>query len=115
MVSFRRIIAAAACAMPALAVISTADTVSNIETLTQMTQTLQRTADEITLVNGALTPLNQGPYPKIIDGFKVFVNKANTYEDQSRGSPPLRKGIDSDSVYGVYNEVCELFEHPKRY
>jgi hypothetical protein len=64
MVSFRTILTSAlAISAPVLAQLSPAQVTSNIRMLTQKSQALQAPAQSITIVNGPLIVIGQGPFP----------------------------------------------------
>jgi hypothetical protein len=64
MVSFRNLaISALAMTAPIMAQTTPAQVVSNIKMLTQKSQALQAPAQSISLVNGPLLLIGQGPFP----------------------------------------------------
>ena len=76
MVAFGKLITSAvALAIPALAALTPAQIVSNIEMITQKSMALQAPANTITLVNAPLLLIGQGPLPKIIAGFSDIVSE----------------------------------------
>jgi hypothetical protein len=109
MVSFRNIITAAAAtaafAVPALAAITPAGLVSNLQTLAKKSQALQSTANEITAVNGLQLAISEGPYPKIINGFRDIINVTTTDIQRLRGTAPIRDNSDIHAIYVAYREV----------
>ncbi|KAG9375524.1 hypothetical protein A1F94_013899 [Pyrenophora tritici-repentis] len=77
MVAFRNIITAAlALATPITAAISAAEVTVNIKVVTQKSMALQQPAQSISLVNGPLILIGQGPFPKLIFGFADIVTTA---------------------------------------
>jgi len=64
MVSFRTLLTAAvALAAPISAAITPAEVVQNLKTLTTKSQALQAPAQSITIINGPLILIGQGPFP----------------------------------------------------
>jgi hypothetical protein len=63
MVSFRNIVAAMALSIPVIAQTTPAQVVQNIQLITQKSQALQRPAQSISIVNGPLILIGQGPFP----------------------------------------------------
>jgi uncharacterized cupredoxin-like copper-binding protein len=65
MVSFRAIttIALAAFAVPVFTAITPAQVVDNIRSLTQKSQALQAPAQSLSIINGPLIVIGQGPFP----------------------------------------------------
>lgn len=64
MVSFRTILTSAlAISAPVLAQLSPAQVVDNLQVVTQKSQALQAPAQSITVVNGPLIIVGQGPFP----------------------------------------------------
>jgi hypothetical protein len=106
MVSFRNIfVAAAACAVPALAVLTPAQQVSGIQALTQEFTALQPQADKITTITGPLLVIGQGPFPPIIQGLSKFVQDASAFYSKQQGSAPVTKTADADAIYDAYRDV----------
>jgi hypothetical protein len=63
MVSLRNITAFVALAVPAIAATTPAQVVENIKLITQKSQALQAPAQSISIVNGPLLIIGQGPLP----------------------------------------------------
>jgi hypothetical protein len=106
MVSFRNFFTAAvALSVPVAAQLSPAQVVSNIRMLTQKSQALQAPAQSITIINGPLIIIGQGPFPQIIVGFTDIVTTATTSIAQMQGMPPVPAGADSDAIFDAFREV----------
>lgn len=107
MVSFQRIVAAAiaACAVPVIAQTTPAQVVQNINIITQKSQALQAPAQSITIINGPLIIVGQGPFPQIIRGFADIVSTATTSLAQMQGMPPVPAGAQSDAIFDAFREV----------
>jgi hypothetical protein len=113
MVSFRNIVlAAAACAAPALAALTPAQVVSNIQMVTQKSQALQAPAQSITIINGPLIIIGQGPFPQIIAGFTDIVSTVTTSIAQMQGDAPVTNKADADAIYDAFREVRHLSTFP---
>lgn len=114
MVAFGKIfISAMAMAVPVIAQATPAQVVSNINMITQKSQALQAPAQSITLLNGPLILVGQGPLPQIIAGFTDIVSTATTAIAQMQGMAPVAAGKPSDDIYNAFREVrvvllCEL-------
>jgi hypothetical protein len=106
MVSFRTIVASSLAVGSVIAQSTPAQVVTNIRTLTQKSQALQAPAQIISIVNGPLILVGQGPFPQIITGFADIVSTANTYVLQMDGMPDVVAGANSDNIYEFYREVC---------
>lgn len=106
MVAIRNLFTAAlALATPIAAAITPAQTVDNIKLLTQKSQALQAPAQSITVINGPLIVIGQGPYPQIIAGFTDIVTTVTTAIAQMEGSSPVPAGAESDAIFDAYREV----------
>jgi hypothetical protein len=108
MVSFRKIVLVAACAGSALAALSPNQMVSNIRMLTQKSQALQAPAQAITIINGPLIIIGQGPFPQIITGFTDIVSTATVAISQMQGSAPVPAGADADNIFEAFRKVRAL-------
>src|SRR5206468_4218061 len=106
MVAFRNIITAAlALAAPIRAAITPAEVVTNIKTITRLSLALQAPAQSITITNGALIIIGQGPFPRIIAGFTEIVTTATTAIAQMQGMPQEPAGAPTDAVFEAFREV----------
>lgn len=106
MVAFRNIITAAlALAAPIRAAITPAQVVTNIKTITSLSLSLQAPAQSITITNGALIIIGQGPFPRIIAGFTEIVTTATTAIAQMQGMPQEPAGAPTDAVFEAFREV----------
>lgn len=112
MVAFGKIFTSAmALALPVIAQTTPAQVVSNINMITQKSQALQAPAQSITIVNGPLIIVGQGPFPQIINGFVDIVSTATTAISQMQGMPPVPAGAESDAIFDAFREVshrCRL-------
>jgi hypothetical protein len=105
MVSFRTIFASALALSVSAAQVTPAQVVSNIKSITAKSQALQQPAQSISIVNGPLIVIGQGPFPKIITGFVDIVSTATTAISQMDGMSPVAAGADSDMIFEAFREV----------
>jgi hypothetical protein len=106
MVSFRTLATAAlALAAPISAAITPTQVVDNIKTLTAKSQALQAPAQSISIINGPLVIIGQGPFPKIIVGFQDIVVTGTTYISQMGDMANVPAGKQSDDIYDAFREV----------
>lgn len=111
MVSFRNFFTAAvALSVPIAAQITPAQVVSNIRMVTQKSQALQAPAQSITIINGPLIVIGQGPFPQIIAGFTDIVSTATTAISQMQGMPPVPAGADSDAIFDAFREFVRVHQ-----
>ncbi|KAF2998488.1 hypothetical protein E8E13_003103 [Curvularia kusanoi] len=111
MVAFGKIFASAmALAVPALAQLTPAQVVSNINMITQKSQALQAPAQSITIVNGPLIVIGQGPFPQIIAGFTDIVSTATTAISQMQGMDPVPAGQPSDAIFDAFREFVRVHQ-----
>ena len=111
MVSFRNFFTAAvALSVPIAAQITPAQVVSNIRMVTQKSQALQAPAQSITIINGPLIVIGQGPFPQIITGFTDIVSTATTAIAQMQGMPPVPAGADSDAIFDAFREFVRVHQ-----
>jgi hypothetical protein len=106
MVAFGKLITSAvALAVPALAALTPAQIVSNLEMITQKSMALQAPAKTITLINAPLIVIGQGPLPKIIVGFSDIVSTGTNALSQMQGTQPVPAGADSDAIADGFRSV----------
>ncbi|KAI4648077.1 hypothetical protein J4E93_004488 [Alternaria ventricosa] len=111
MVSFRNFFTAAlAFSVPISAAITPAEVVTNIKSITQKSQALQSPAQSISVVNGPLVLIGQGPFPKIILGFSDIVTTATTAIAQMQGMPREPAGASTDAVFEAFREFVRVHQ-----
>ncbi|KAF3042102.1 hypothetical protein E8E12_002691 [Didymella heteroderae] len=111
MVAFGKIFASAmALAVPVIAQITPAQVVSNINMITQKSQALQAPAQSITIINGPLIIIGQGPFPQIITGFVDIVSTASTAIAQMQGMEPVPAGQPSDQIFDAFREFVRVHQ-----
>jgi hypothetical protein len=107
MVSLRNILTSAlALSVPIAAQLTPAQVVQNIQMITQKSQALQAPATSITIINGPLIIIGQGPFPQIITGFVDIVSTATTAIAQMQGMARVPAGADADKIFEAFREVC---------
>jgi len=105
MVSFKVITSALALASGIAAQATPAQLLVDIKTLTLMTQALQPEADKISLLNGPLIIIGQGPFPNLIRGFTDIVTTGTTSLATQRGSAPIPAGADAEAISEAWTRV----------
>ncbi|KAL6705089.1 hypothetical protein ACN47E_007348 [Coniothyrium glycines] len=84
------------------------EVVSNIQMLTQKSQALQSPAQSITIINGPLIIVGQGPFPSIIAGFTDIITTTTTAISQMQGTPPVPAGESSDAIFNAFREFVRV-------
>ncbi|KAF3027932.1 hypothetical protein E8E12_000129 [Didymella heteroderae] len=111
MVAFRKLFASAmALAVPVIAQITPAQIVSNIQLITQKSQALQAPAQSISIINGPLIVIGQGPFPEIIRGLSDIVITGTNAISQMQGTPAVVPGADSDAIYNAFREFVRVHQ-----
>jgi len=111
MVAFGKLITSAvALAIPALAALTPAQIVSNLEMITQKSMALQAPAKTITLVNAPLLVIGQGPLPRIIQGFSDIVSTGTNAISQMDGTAPVPAGADSDAIAEAFRGFVRVHQ-----
>ncbi|KAJ4400327.1 hypothetical protein N0V91_008786 [Didymella pomorum] len=111
MVAFGKILTSAmAMAVPVIAQLTPAQVVSNINMITQKSQALQAPAQSITIINGPLIIIGQGPFPQIIAGFTDIVSTATTAIAQMQGMAPVPAGQPSDDIFDAFREFVRVHQ-----
>ncbi|KAH7084179.1 hypothetical protein FB567DRAFT_550204 [Paraphoma chrysanthemicola] len=91
-----------AIAAPIAAQSPSAQIVANLELLTSKTEALQPIASSISIINGPLIIIGQGPFPQIISGLQDIVTTAGEANGQIEIGHPIAKGEDADAVFWAY-------------
>lgn len=79
--------------------------VSYIQDLTQKSQAIQAPAQSITIINGPLIHVGQGPFPMIIVGLTGVVSTSNTAISHMENMLPIAAGAQSDAVFDAFCSV----------
>jgi hypothetical protein len=106
MVAIRNFFTAAmALAAPISAALTASQMADNIKMITAKSQALQAPAQSITIINGPLIVIGQGPFPQIIAGFADIVSTATTAIAQMQGSKPVTATADATLIFDSFREV----------
>lgn len=92
------------CAPTTLASVTSGELVTSINRVTGKGQALQAPANSITIVNGPLIIIGQGPFPQIIDGFTQIVTDLSSSIVAAEGSD----AISGSGAKDVENAVRDL-------
>ncbi|TDZ31637.1 hypothetical protein C8035_v001861 [Colletotrichum spinosum] len=87
-----------------------AQIVDNIRMVTTKSQALQAPAQSITIVNGPLIIIGQGPFPQIVVGFTDIVSTVTTSLAQMQGTPPVPAGADADAIFDAFREFVRVHQ-----
>ncbi|CAA9967114.1 hypothetical protein P3342_013549 [Pyrenophora teres f. teres] len=111
MVAFRNIITAAlALATPITAAITASQVTANIKVVTQLSLDLQVPAQKISILNGPLIVIGQGPFPEIIIGFSKIVTTATAAITSMQGMPKEPAGPSTDAVFEAFREFVRVHQ-----
>ncbi|KAK3201594.1 hypothetical protein GRF29_185g1508056 [Pseudopithomyces chartarum] len=111
MVSFHKIfLASLAMVAPIVAQTTPEQVVTNLKMITQKSQALQAPAQSITIINGPLIIIGQGPFPQIIAGFTDIVATGTTALSQMQGMPPVPAGDKSDAIFDAFREFVRVHQ-----
>ncbi|KAJ3032092.1 hypothetical protein HK097_005378 [Rhizophlyctis rosea] len=99
------------------AALTPAQIVQNIETLTSKSQALQAPAQTISILNGPLIIIGQGPFPvynclflRIIAGFTDIIQTATTAIAAMKGSAPVPAGPDASLIFEAFREFVRVHQ-----
>ncbi|TLS22530.1 uncharacterized protein PpBr36_09791 [Pyricularia pennisetigena] len=92
------------------AALTPAQMVSNIKMVTAKSQALQAPAQTISVINGPLIVIGQGPFPQIIAGFTDIISTVTTALAQMDGSAPVPAGADSDAIFEAFREFVRVHQ-----
>ena len=109
MVSLRTLaLSAVAFAAPLVSALTTADIVDNIRTLTTKAQALQAPAQSITVINGPLIIIGQGPFPQLIVGFQDIITTATTVISMQSKTEQVTTAADATAIANAYREFLRV-------
>lgn len=94
---------------------SPAQIVDAIKQLTQKAQALQQPSQSISVVNGPLIVIGQGPFPQIIMGLVDICSATTNTLSQMEGMPPVAAGDDSDAILDTYKDVSRFGGSPSSF
>lgn len=84
---------------------SPSQVVSDLKELIQKSQALQAPAQSISVENGPLIVIGQGPYSQIVTGLDDIVSTATTTVAHMKGTSPVAEGGDSNAIHSAYREA----------
>ena len=64
----------------------------------------------ITIVNGPLIIVGQGPFPQIIAGFTDIISTATTAIAQMQGTPPVTTQADASAIADAFREFVRVHQ-----
>jgi hypothetical protein len=79
--------------------------VDNLKTLAEKSNSLSAPAQSISIVNGPLIVVGQGPFPAIIKGLTDVVETGTQHISQMQGMDPIAAGTESDNIFNAFREV----------
>jgi hypothetical protein len=80
----------------------------DIQQITWKSQALQQPTQSITIVNGPLIIIGQGPYPKICVGLADIVSTTQTTVSKMDGMSQVAAGKDADAIHETVREVTHF-------
>ncbi|KAM7191211.1 hypothetical protein V8F20_009389 [Naviculisporaceae sp. PSN 640] len=96
--------------LPSAKAITASKIVENIQALTAKSQALQKTANNITIQNGPLIIIGQGPFPKIIAGLQdIALNGTNAFLELN-GTPHIGSKDEAASVADAFREFVRVHQ-----
>ena len=105
MVSFKLLTSALALATPIIAQSTPAQIVTQINDLTSKTTALQPQAETVSLINGPLIIIGEGPLPKIIRGYVDIVQTGQQDTQSLTNTPTIPAGADADAINQAWTRV----------
>jgi hypothetical protein len=100
----------AVCSDVVHAALAPAQVADNIRMLTAKSQALQAPAQSITVLNGPLIVVGQGPFPVIISGFTEIITIATTASAQMQGSAVVPAGANADLIFEAFREFVRVHQ-----
>ncbi|KAK4223795.1 hypothetical protein QBC38DRAFT_398957 [Podospora fimiseda] len=110
MVSLRTLVTSSVAflAAPSLAALTPTEITNNIRTLTSKSQALVAPAQSITIVNGPLIIIGQGPFPTIVAGFQDTVSTTTKYIEAMQGTPSITAESDAAIIADAFREFVKV-------
>ncbi|KAF3911844.1 hypothetical protein AA313_de0208644 [Arthrobotrys entomopaga] len=96
--------------VPVLSQLTAPQVVANIQNLTAKSQALQTLANSVTLLNGPLSIIGQGPIPKIIAGFADIVSTVTADIAEMKTIVPFGAGADSDNIFNAFKQFVGVHQ-----
>ncbi|KAK3936333.1 hypothetical protein QBC46DRAFT_395373 [Diplogelasinospora grovesii] len=107
---FNAAAAALAVCASAVSALTPAEVVTNIQVLTTKSQQLQGPANSITIVNGPLIIIGQGPFPQIIQGFSEIITLVANDIQAMGGMAPVPAGPGADAIFNAFREFVRVHQ-----
>jgi hypothetical protein len=104
------IAALAVCSDGVRAALTPIQMADNIKMLTTKSQALQAPAQSITIINGPLIVIGQGPFPVIITGFTEIITTVTTALAQMEGSTRVPAGASSTLIFDAFREFVRVHQ-----
>ncbi|OLN93971.1 hypothetical protein CCHL11_03473 [Colletotrichum chlorophyti] len=102
--------ALAVCNNAVLGALTPQQIVSNIQMLTSKSQALQAPAQSITILNGPLIIIGQGPFPQIIAGFTDIITTVTVAIAQMQGTPVITVEADATAIANTFREFVRVHQ-----
>ncbi|KAI9146826.1 hypothetical protein HJFPF1_13394 [Paramyrothecium foliicola] len=100
----------AVCSDVVMGALSAKQMVDNIRTLTTKSQALQAPSQSITILNGPLIVIGQGPFPQIITGFTEIITITTTAIAQMQDSSPVTNVNDANAIFNAFREFVRVHQ-----
>lgn len=84
---------------------------SDLQTLVAKTNALQVPANSISIINGPLIIIGQGPYPTIIAGLSDIISVATSQLSANQGSPAVTDEKDANQLLADFTIVSRARRH----
>eukprot|EP00243_Klebsormidium_subtile_P002994 TRINITY_DN16129_c0_g1_i1.p1 TRINITY_DN16129_c0_g1~~TRINITY_DN16129_c0_g1_i1.p1 ORF type:complete len:197 (-),score=53.42 TRINITY_DN16129_c0_g1_i1:269-859(-) len=94
---------------PTTSAATPAQLVDFVRRATQQGQALQAPAQSISIINGPLIVIGQGPFPQIIRGFTEMITEMTTSIAYAQGSEPF-SGSDATAVADAVREMVRVHQ-----
>ncbi|KAK4169847.1 hypothetical protein QBC43DRAFT_38663 [Cladorrhinum sp. PSN259] len=112
MVSLRTLAttAVAFMAAPAIAALTSGQIVDAIKSLTMKSRALQQPANSISIINGPLIIIGQGPFPQLISGFTDIVTTTTTAIAQLQGTPKITATTATMEIADAFRDFVRVHQ-----
>ncbi|KAK6516164.1 hypothetical protein TWF506_006076 [Arthrobotrys conoides] len=97
-------------AAPSIAALTVSQMVDNINMLTTKSRALQTPAKSISLINGPLIIIGQGPFPQIIVGFTEIITITSTAIAQMQGSASITAPADATAIANAFRTFVKVHQ-----
>ncbi|KAK6345964.1 hypothetical protein TWF730_010302 [Orbilia blumenaviensis] len=97
-------------AVPSIAALTPTQMIDNINVLIAKSQALQEPAQSITILNGPLIVIGQGPFPQIISGFTDIIQTTTTAIAQMQGTEKVTVEDDRQAIAKAFREFVRVHQ-----